>query len=410
MCRMCRDRHGVEISTREVWQEVDMYSILRLRALNIVAVFNYCRNYYAFTARIVLFWCCSARAKNWPLPVHPYSMPKAHSGNSPYTAQLKLRCKELQPRRAGCLLFVSEKKVSSIGLGSWPYPKGQDDVCLPPCVIVRTRILGAGHPHTLSSRTALLEWQTEMASTSLPNQKFVYDELPDHSIRLLYIFKQENEPNRIVLRLKTYQLNDAPDFNALSYVWGQSPEMHQMLCQSEQDSHAGEITVTSNLFKALPFIKAASSRPIWIDAVCINQGSNDEKSKVVPIMGEYYGKAAEVLIWLGPSGDGSDLAMDVLKWIGFPQERELLQHSLCGPYGSLEPSQLASIFSVLHDGVHITNTTMDTTRLGIPRVGHALWSALPALYQREWFSRVWTFQEIMLATNATVLCGDRAIP
>jgi hypothetical protein len=217
-------------------------------------------------------------------------------------------------------------------------------------------------------------------------------------------------PTALSFGLKTYQLNDAPDFNALSYVWGQSPEMHQVSCRSEQDSHAGEITVTSNLFKALPFIKAASSRPIWIDAVCINQGSNDEKSKVVPIMGEYYGKAAEVLIWLGPSGDGSDLAMDVLKWIGFPQQRELLQHSLCGPYGSLEPSQLASMFSALRDGVHITNITMDTTRLGIPRVGHALWSALPALYQREWFSRVWTFQEIMLATNATVLCGDRAIP
>ena len=220
-------------------------------------------------------------------------------------------------------------------------------------------------------------------STTLPNQRFVYDELPHHSIRLLDIIKQENEPDRITLQLKTYQLNDAPDCNALSYVWGQLPEMHQVPCRSEQDSHAREITVTSNLFKALPLIKAASSRPVWIDAICINQGSNDEKSKVVPIMGEYYGRAAEVLIWLGLSGDSCDLAMDVLKWIWFPKQRELLQHSLCEPYGSLEPSHLASISSALRDGVHITNITRDIIHLGIPRVGHALQSALPALYQRE---------------------------
>ena len=134
-------------------------------------------------------------------------------------------------------------------------------------------------PITITADISIQESSTKMASTSLPNQSFVYDELPDHSIRLLDILKQENEPNRIALRLKTYQLNDAPDFNALSYVWGQSPDINQVPCRSEQDSHAGEITVTSNLFKALPFLVAASSRPIWIDAVCINQGSNDERSK-----------------------------------------------------------------------------------------------------------------------------------
>ncbi|TAQ88902.1 hypothetical protein B7494_g2779 [Chlorociboria aeruginascens] len=249
-----------------------------------------------------------------------------------------------------------------------------------------------------------------MASTSLPNQSFVYDELPDHSIRLLDILEQENEPNNVALRLKTYQLKNAPDFNALSYVWGQSTDKYQVPCWSERDSHAGLITITSNLFNALPFLKAASSRPIWIDAVCINQGSQEEPSKVVPMMGEYYGKAAEVLIWLGEKSDGSDLAMDMLKWMWFPRQRELLQHTICKPHGSLEPSQLSSIFKILRDGTKLMIAATDTMRLGIPRVEHDLWFALPALYRRDWFFRVWTFQEIMLAKNATVLCGDRAIP
>lgn len=248
-----------------------------------------------------------------------------------------------------------------------------------------------------------------MVSTSLPNQSFVYDELPDHSIRLLEIIKQENQLNGVALRLKTYNLTDAPAFNALSYVWGESSENYRVPCQGERDGNAAEITVTSNLFKALPFIEAASSRPVWIDAICINQRRNDEKCKVIPLMSEYYGKAVEVLIWLGPSDDGSDLAIDVLKWMWFPQQRELLQHRLCGPYGLLKPSQLNSLLSALDNGVPITNI-LDIARLGIPRAEHALWSALPTLFQREWFYRVWTFQEIMLATNATVLCGNRAIP
>lgn len=250
-----------------------------------------------------------------------------------------------------------------------------------------------------------------MANTPQPGQDFVYDELPDHSIRLLDMFTQEDAPNRIAFRLRTYHLNEAPPFHALSYVWGQSLEQHKVPCRKNGESSASQITIASNLFHALPFLKAASNRPIWIDAICINQGSNEEKSRVVPMMGEYYGKAAEVLIWLGPSGNGSDLAMDMLKWMWFPEQRELLQRSLCPPHhGLLEPSQLASLLSALRNGVLITDAARDAERLGIPRPDNALWSALPALYQRDWFFRVWTFQEIALATNARVLCGDRSLP
>lgn len=252
-------------------------------------------------------------------------------------------------------------------------------------------------------------------SSDVPNSRFVYDELPEHSIRLLDIIEQENRANRFCLRLRTCQLSDAPAFSALSYVWGDYTMSFRVPCSTdEQGSHAtGYITVGPSLFRALPFLRAASpDRPIWIDAVCIDQRSDDEKAKVVPMMGEYYSQAAEVLIWLGPSGDGSALAMDVLKWLWFPQQRDGLQQMLCKPSSNqqLKLSHLTAIFSALRGGEHIRNVTKDIARLGLPSVEHALWSAIAALYQREWFFRVWTFQEIMLAKNATVLCGDRAIP
>jgi len=42
---------------------------------------------------------------------------------------------------------------------------------------------------------------------------------------------------------------------------------------------------------------------IWVDAICINQGSGTSKEKddeQIPLMGEIYSRATTVHIWLGP--------------------------------------------------------------------------------------------------------------
>jgi hypothetical protein len=49
--------------------------------------------------------------------------------------------------------------------------------------------------------------------------------------------------------------------------------------------------------------------PIWIDAICINQQDNEEKDHQVQHMGEIYRNAKLVVVWLGPSKDNSNLAM-----------------------------------------------------------------------------------------------------
>jgi hypothetical protein len=249
-----------------------------------------------------------------------------------------------------------------------------------------------------------------MASSMRATQPYTHGSLPDQSIRLLSILEHAGNPTQFSFHLKTHALADVPAFNALSYVWGQSRETYRVPCQGEAAGQAGVITVTSNLLSALPYLKAASEKPIWIDAVCINQEDPDEKARVVPQMAEYYRKAAEVLIWLGPSSDDSDLAINVLRWMWFPQERQGLERVLCGPdHGQLRTPQLGAIFSALQQDVLITDPAADIRRLGLPPIGHALWPAFAALYRREWFFRVWTYQEGALATHARVLCGDRAI-
>jgi hypothetical protein len=43
------------------------------------------------------------------------------------------------------------------------------------CVTARTRILGTNHPYTLSSRIALLEWQTEELEIDASADRECYD-------------------------------------------------------------------------------------------------------------------------------------------------------------------------------------------------------------------------------------------
>ncbi|KAH9219629.1 heterokaryon incompatibility, partial [Leptodontidium sp. 2 PMI_412] len=59
-------------------------------------------------------------------------------------------------------------------------------------------------------------------------------------------------------------------------------------------------TVTRNLFLALRRLrKPEEPRVMWIDALCICQENDEEKSHQVRLMGEIYKRCAEVCIWVG---------------------------------------------------------------------------------------------------------------
>jgi len=41
---------------------------------------------------------------------------------------------------------------------------------------------------------------------------------------------------------------------------------------------------------------------------------------------------------------------------------------------------------------------------------HSAWTALAQLLQRPWYSRVWVIQEVVIAAEATLICGRHRIP
>jgi hypothetical protein len=57
--------------------------------------------------------------------------------------------------------------------------------------------------------------------------------------------------------------------------------------------------VTENLYEALLSIRLPREmRTLWIDQICIDQSSTEEKNSQVPLMTFIYSRASNVLIWL----------------------------------------------------------------------------------------------------------------
>lgn len=152
------------------------------------------------------------------------------------------------------------------------------------------------------------------------------------------------------------QSDDAPHYDALSYVWG----LEQ--CPNPAIVNGTPISITSNLDIVLRHFRDESGeKTLWVDAVCINQRDNDEKGPQVQMMGQIYRRAARVLVWLGPAADGSD---------------ELLDYMTQG----------------------ITDEQISDS---------ALQSSSLAMMSRPWFTRIWVQQEIALAAEEPLICCGR---
>lgn len=89
-------------------------------------------------------------------------------------------------------------------------------------------------------------------------------------------------------------------YEALSYMWGDQREnLHPIKINN------CTIRVTYSLWWALPYLRHRSSpRILWIDAPCINQANDVERSQQVSLMREICGGASKIIGWLGMDEEG----------------------------------------------------------------------------------------------------------
>ncbi|KAJ5711018.1 hypothetical protein N7488_005174 [Penicillium malachiteum] len=135
---------------------------------------------------------------------------------------------------------------------------------------------------------------TKTLHVAQENNEDIFNELPSHHIRLLELLPG-SECDLVEVKLHIVPMADPGVYKALSYLWGSmTDDLRLIVCNGY------EFTVTANLFKALRrFRDSSEARVMWIDAICIHQGSISERAQQVRIMGQIYECAEEVLVWLG---------------------------------------------------------------------------------------------------------------
>jgi hypothetical protein len=92
--------------------------------------------------------------------------------------------------------------------------------------------------------------------------------------------------------LHTFTLNEAPEYVALSYMWG--PPTPTFNCIVHEDR---SIRIRQNLHKFLSHYRDEGY--LWVDQLCIDQSNVLERNHQVALMSKIYEGAAYVIAWLG---------------------------------------------------------------------------------------------------------------
>lgn len=173
--------------------------------------------------------------------------------------------------------------------------------------------------------------------------------------------------------LKTSKLDEAPYFEAISYVWGSWDRCVELICDNKQ------ILITPSLSEVLHRVRFPHRpRTLWTDSVCINQDDLDEKGSQVALMGGIYRRSNRTLICVGEHDDGhAEPALSLIKDIDQEIFASLTQEWNSAP---LIDENLA----LFHD-----------TR----------WKSFQLLVNTPWFERGWVVQEAAHAQDGVVFWG-----
>ncbi|KAF2501433.1 hypothetical protein BU16DRAFT_522407 [Lophium mytilinum] len=211
-------------------------------------------------------------------------------------------------------------------------------------------------------------------------------------------------------------LEQSPSYCALSYVWGiTAPDPHTIKCG------AASLPVSANCHSALLHLrkKIGTCFTIWIDAICIDQTNDGDKMKQIPLMGDIYSSAQRVYIWLGEGDAATNRAMEYMAKAGFleyfcvngdPDGGKLAKPRALAAFVASFTSRWSLRRHPLPFTTQKRNWSWRVPLLmpirGSSGVIHASYHDLDKLLTRLWIQRIWTYQEILLASNPIVVCGD----
>ncbi|CAG8960313.1 hypothetical protein HYFRA_00012387 [Hymenoscyphus fraxineus] len=243
--------------------------------------------------------------------------------------------------------------------------------------------------------------------------RYSYSALPADYIRLIKLISRGEREDVLELSFAVVPLDENPRYDALSYTWGKSclvfrtvEELNIMERVNVPVLLDGKVLeIGENLYRFLSrwqqalsidqdderIVRAESAglatpEYMWIDAICINQKDNSERSSQVALMGRIYSQCQNTYAWLGEEDSFSRIALKTLANI----------NGLIGKFDALEsqkykPREICEM-------------------LGLPAIESWTWICVFAFLNRAWFRRSWIIQEVALAPHVKVQCGSLSFP
>jgi hypothetical protein len=203
--------------------------------------------------------------------------------------------------------------------------------------------------------------------------------------RLLRLHSNPVQGDFIHCRLQHFELESAPPYRAVSYVWGNSWPNRVIYIG---DSPYREMEVSENLYTLLLCVRAKSDRWLWIDVLCINQSSKSERSHQIPLMGLIYSNANTVLGWLGPENHNIEQAFEFIS-----KAAQYGVSNYCqSQHDSDEPVQFDNPFIIT----------------GMPGWQHD-WRCFVHFAKLVYWTRRWIIQELVLAKSVVLQAGRQEL-
>lgn len=219
---------------------------------------------------------------------------------------------------------------------------------------------------TIASRSCKDSHKSGEIHTCLANSRnYKYTPLDDQQIRLMVL-----HPGAFVdpvhCTIIRADIQHHPQFEAVSYTWA-GEDGNSALCRYIKCGRAQKLlSVTANCEAALRRLRLQSfKRVLWMDAICIDQESTNERNHQVRLMSKIYSLAQRVLVYLGEEDGNSDL-----------------------------------VFNFMNNQGRNASAT--------PRL--ALDNPVRKLLCRPWFHRIWVLQEVAVARRAVAICGPYTMP
>jgi len=227
-----------------------------------------------------------------------------------------------------------------------------------------------------------------------------------------------NPIEEIECEVQVVQLRNKPKYIALSYTWGSpvlletevgaedisSKPSRPILCTVISNTPGGpqrlsyKILVSENLYSYLLRVRDDNDEShamdmYWIDAICINQNDPEEQSQQVNMMAAIYQSADIVYAWLGEADADTDTAF------------QLINALACRCVGNKRHARIEPLKDITPKALESGELT---AKIG-PCATLSTWKAMARHFNRRYFTRVWTIQEITLAKKMIAICGKYTI-